>query len=167
MQYTVKPCLKKICAITYLSNKNVLFSIKQMRYQQQQQQVAAQQQQQFPNPLINAVRRNDVSLIKGLLSNGADAKATNNNGENALMFAARKGDNKMVEILLPMSDAKAVSNSGYTALMLAAKYGNVKMVEHLLPQSDAKATNWRKETAYDLAKKYHRYQIMRLLQKYN
>ena len=73
----------------------------------------------------------------------------------------------MVEILLPMSDAKAVSNSGYTALMLAAKFGSVRMVERLLPESDVKATNWRKETAYDLAKKYHRYQIMRLLQKYN
>ena len=33
---------------------------------------------------------------------------------------ARKGDNNMVETLLPKSDAKAVSNSGYTALMLAA-----------------------------------------------
>jgi ankyrin repeat protein len=92
-------------------------------------------------PLINAVRRNNVDLIKRLLRNGADANATNNNGETALMFAARKGDDEMVEILLPKSDAKAVPNSGYTALMLAAKYGNVKMVERLLPKSDPKATN--------------------------
>ena len=166
--YTVKrkPCFKNhLC--NYVSNKNVHFSIKQMRYQQQQQQhVAAHQQQQFPNPLINAVRRNDVGLIKRLLSNGVDAKATNNDGETALMFAARKGDNKMVEILLPKSDAKAVSNSGYTALMLAAKYGNIKIVERLLPKSDPKATNWRRETAYDLAKKYHHYQIVRLLKKH-
>ena len=136
-----------------------------MQHQKQQLQQATAQQ--FPNPLINAVRRNDVDMIKRLLRNGADAKATNNNGETALMFAARKGDNRMVEILLPMSDAKAVPNSGYTALMLAAKYGSVEMVNRLLPKSDPKTTNWRKETAYDLAKKYHRYQIMRLLQKYN
>ena len=82
-----------------------------------------------------------MDLIKRLLRNGADAKATNNNGETALMFAARKGDDEMVEILLPKSDAKAVPNSGYTALMLAAKYGNVEMVERLLPKSDPKATN--------------------------
>ena len=82
------------------------------------------------------------------------------------MYAAWKGDDRMVEILLPMSDAKAVSNSGYTALMLATKYGNVKMVKRLLPKSDPKATNWRKETAYDLAKKYQRNQIVRLLQQY-
>ena len=168
---------KIIYAITYIFNKNILFSIKQIQYQQQQQQqlqqqqlqkqqVVAQQQQQFPNPLINAVRRNDVDLIKHLLSNGADAKATNNYGETALMLTARNGDNKMVQILLPKSDAKAVSNFGYTALMLAAKYGNVKMVERLLPKSDPKATNWRKETAYDLAKKYQRNQIVRLLQQY-
>ena len=108
MQYTVKPCFKNnLC--NYVSNKNVHISIKQMQYQQQQQQqVAAQQQQEFPNLLINAVRRNDVGLIKRLLSNGADAKATNNDGETALMFAARKGDNNMVEILLPKSDTKAV-----------------------------------------------------------
>ena len=116
--------------------------------------------------LINAVRRNDVDLIKRLLRDGADAKATNNRGETPLMFAARKGDNRMVEILLPMSDAKAVPNSGYTALMLAAKFGSVRMVERLLPESDVKATNWRKETAYDLAKKYQRNQIVRLLQQY-
>ena len=106
--------------------------------------------------LIYAVRRNDVDLIKRLLRNGADAKATNDRGETALMFAARKGN----------SDAKAVPNSGYTALMLAAKYGSVEMVKRLLPKSDPKTTNWRKETAYDLAKKYHRNQVVRLLQQY-
>ena len=116
--------------------------------------------------LIIAVRRNDVDLIRRLLRNGADAKATNNRGETALMFAARKGDDKMVEILLPNSDAKAVPLSGYTALMLATKYGSVKMVKSLLPKSDPKATNWRKETAYDVAKKYHRNQILELLQPY-
>ena len=40
--------------------------------------------------LIKAVRRNDVDLIKRLLRDGADAKATNDRGETALMFAARK-----------------------------------------------------------------------------
>ena len=116
--------------------------------------------------LIKAVRMNDVDLIKRLLRNGTDAKAPNNRGETALMFAARKGDDKMVEILLPNSDAKAVPLSGYTALMLATKYGSVEMVKGLLPKSDPKATNWRKETAYDLAKNYHRNQILRLLQQY-
>ena len=141
-----------------------------MQYQQQQQQLQQQQaaaQQLLPNPLIDAVRRNDVDLIKHLLRNGADAKATNNRGETALMYAARKGDDRMVKILLPMSDAKAVvPNYGYTALMLAAKYGSVEMVKRLLPKSDPKATNWRKDTAYDVAKKYHRNQILRLLQQF-
>ena len=140
-----------------------------MQYQQQQQQLQQQQaaaQQLLPNPLIDAVRRNDVDLIKHLLRNGADAKATNNRGETALMYAARKGDDRMVKILLPMSDAKAVPNSGYTTLMLAAMFGSFDMVKRLLPKSDPKATNWRKETAYDLAKKYHRNQILRLLQQF-
>ena len=97
-----------------------------MQYQQQQQQ-----QQQFPNPLINAVRRNDVDLIKRLLSNGADAKATNNNGETALMYAARKGDERMVEILLPKSDAKATNWRKETAYDLAKKYQRNQIVRLL------------------------------------
>ena len=95
-----------------------------MQYQQQQQQ-------QFPNPLINAVRRNDVDLIKRLLSNGADAKATNNNGETALMYAARKGDKRMVEILLPKSDAKATNWRKETAYDLAKKYQRNQIVRLL------------------------------------
>ena len=90
-----------------------------------------QQQQQFPNPLINAVRKNDVDSIKRLLRNGADAKTTNNKGETALMYAAWKGDDRMVEILLPKSNANASNKDGDTALDLAKARGSNQIVRLL------------------------------------
>ena len=57
-------------------------------------------------PLIRAVRKNNLDLVKRLLDNGADAKATSNSGYTALMFAAKFGTEKMLKLLLPMSNAK-------------------------------------------------------------
>ena len=67
---------------------------------------------------MSAVLNNDVDLVKRLLANGADAKATSNYGYTALMIAAKNGNNEMVEILLPKSDVKAADTYGYTALPL-------------------------------------------------
>ena len=117
-------------------------------------------------PLISAVLNNNVDLVKRLLANGADAKATYY-GKSALMMAAEYGDNKMVEILLPKSDAKATDTSGDTALMWAVLYGTAQMVEILLPESDVKAANTKGDTALDLAKALGSNQIVRLLQQYN
>merc|ERR1711935_338446 len=89
---------------------------------------------------MNAARYNNVDLVKSLLDSGLDAKATHYFGLSALMWAAKYGYDKSVELLLPFSDAKATSNSGYSALMLAAEHGYYKSVELLLPLSDAKAT---------------------------
>merc|ERR1711935_554872 len=58
-------------------------------------------------PLMYAVDKNDMDLVKRLLANGADAKATDKYGNTALMFAASSGNEKSVELLLPMSDVKA------------------------------------------------------------
>ena len=98
--------------------------------------------QPWATPLINAVFKNDENLVKRLLANGANASATTGSGYTALMYAAKEGKEKMVELLVTKAaDAKASTNyEGKTALMYAARYGNKKMVELLLPKSDAKAT---------------------------
>ena len=44
--------------------------------------------QPWTTPLINAVFKNDENLVKRLLANGADAKATTGSGRTALMYAA-------------------------------------------------------------------------------
>ena len=91
--------------------------------------------------LWDAVRNDDVNLVKQLLENGTDAKASEYYGETALMQAARYGSERMVELLIPVSDVKATDRYGTTAIMDAARFGTNKMVELLLPGSDAKASN--------------------------
>ena len=95
------------------------------------------------DPLIRAVRNNNVDLVKSLLDSGADTKATDIvDGYNALMIALRyKKSDKIVKLLIPKSDVKATSNSGGTALMLALEFGNDKMAKLLIPKSDVKATD--------------------------
>merc|ERR1712086_1089437 len=117
--------------------------------------------------LMNAVRKNDVDLVKSLLANGNDVKATNKYGETALMTAAEYGSAKIMELLLPISDVKATDKYGDTALMYAARYGNEKCVELLIPNSNAKTTNNRGNTALDIAKNYGYNQIVSLLQQQN
>ena len=103
------------------------------------------------SPLQVAVINNNVDLVKYLLANDNDVKATDKYGEygeTALMIAASyQGFAEMLELLLPYSDVKATNKWGSTALMYAAKKGNEKAVELLLPNSDVKATNYRGETA--------------------
>ena len=71
----------------------------------------------------------------------SDAKASNKNGQTALMYAAQYGNKDLLEPLLSKFDAKATDKQGYTALMYVAFYGTEQMVEVLLPKSDANASN--------------------------
>ena len=81
------------------------------------------------SPLQFAVINNNEDLVKSLLANDNDVKATNPYGDTALMTAAGfEGSAKMVELLLPYSDVKATNQNGYTALMKAAMSGNEKSV---------------------------------------
>merc|ERR1739848_986514 len=98
-------------------------------------------------PLQVAVRKKDVDLVKSLIANGNDVKATNRIGQTALMIAAGDGSSEMMEILLPNSDVKATNKYGTTALIYAAISGNEKSLELLLPKSDVKASNKDGDTA--------------------
>ena len=64
----------------------------------------------------------------------SDAKATNHYGESALIMAARSGNAKSVELLLPFSDPKATGLHG-TALDLAISSGNNQIVRLLKQHS--------------------------------
>ena len=115
-------------------------------------------------PLQVAVRKKDVDLVKSLIANGNDVKATNRIGQTALMIAAGDGSSEMMEILLPNSNVKATDKKGFTALMFAAMNGNEKSVELLIPHSDVKATNNEGDTALDIAESHGEYHIVSLLQ---
>jgi len=86
------------------------------------------------------------------------------------MLAARKGKEKSVELLIPVSDVNATNQNGDTALMLAIKNGRDQMAELLIPVSDVKATNNAGQTALDIAKIFHPYgldEIVQLLKQHN
>ena len=114
-------------------------------------------------PLMSAVKKDDVDLVKRLLANGADAKETNLGGWSALMFAAAYGDDKTVKLLIPKSDVKATNEVGRSALMFAASSGNDKLVRLLLPNSNVKASDQNGETALMIATRYGDIKLVKLL----
>merc|ERR1712008_430981 len=87
--------------------------------------------------LRDSARRNNVDLVKRLLDSGVDAKATDDSlGWSALMAAARWGNSKSVELLLPFSDVEATDRRGRNALDLAMKNGHNQIVRLLQQYSN-------------------------------
>lgn len=89
-----------------------------------------------------------------LLLPASDPKASDRDGETALMLAAF-GRPACVESLLPVSDAKARDADGWTALMWAASSGSERCVELLLPDSDAAAVTGSGLTALEIARTFN------------
>jgi len=102
-----------------------------------------------------------LSCIEGkdafvaLLLPFSDARASDRDGETALMLAAF-GHPRCVELLLPLSDPMACDSDGWTALMWAASSGSEPCIELLLPHSDADAATSSGLTALDIARAYAR-----------
>lgn len=104
--------------------------------------------------LMLACVEGEASFVEFLLP-WSDAKASERDGETALMLAAF-GHPNCVELLLPFSDPLAGDTDGWTALMWAASSGNEKCVALLLPHSDVTAANASGVTAHDIALAHNR-----------
>jgi ankyrin repeat protein len=86
-----------------------------------------------PNPLIAAVRRDDVAAVRRLLSGHVDPTATDPDGSTALHLAARRNNLVVVDLLLAAhANPRAATRYEITPLYFAALNGNVTMIEHLL-----------------------------------
>ena len=95
--------------------------------------------------LWQAVRNDDLNLVKQHLENGTDVKASNvsPSGLTLLMYLSKwsltvgslNNRKQLLELVLPASDPKAADNEGNTALMYAAREGNHTIVEMILPVS--------------------------------
>merc|ERR1712051_1160823 len=84
----------------------------------------------------------------------SDGNATNINGDTPLLIAIQQENERIVQLVLPISDVKRTDPyDGETALIYAARWKNEKMVEVLIPLSDAKASNNDGENALMAAAK--------------
>jgi len=61
----------------------------------------------------------------------SDVEATHNDGWTALISAVMFGNEKSVELLIPVSDVKATNNNGQTALDIAKSIGQDEIVQLL------------------------------------
>ena len=87
----------------------------------------------FP-PVILAVQRHDVGLLRMMVAKGADLSARDGSGSTALMWAAanESGDAAMVDELLRMGvDPQAVNRVGESALDWAVRRGDTPAVAAL------------------------------------
>ena len=85
-------------------------------------------------PLIKAVGRGHVAVVRNLLHNGADIDARDRQGATALVHAARAGHGpRLIRALLDAdADVNATTLDGESALMYAAAAGRVGAVLLLL-----------------------------------
>ena len=84
-------------------------------------------------PLEWAVFKGDIEQAKKLLAAGADVKATNAYGVNAMQLAADASNTELVRLLLKAgADPNSPNPEGETALHLVARAGNVEAAKLLL-----------------------------------
>ena len=85
------------------------------------------------SPLIDAVKKQDVQAVRGLLKQKVDLNVTEADGFTALHWAAQRNDLQLVELLVGAgANAKASSRYNITPLYLAAVNGNAAIMERLL-----------------------------------
>lgn len=76
-----------------------------------------------------------VDLVEALLAKGADLSLAASNGHTVLHFAASRGYDSMLPVLLDASDASFIdttSGLGVTALQMASEKGHAEVVRRLL-----------------------------------
>jgi uncharacterized protein len=86
-----------------------------------------------PSDLADAAQQRNRDLVRSLVQQKADVKATQADGTTALHWVARWDDVELAGLLLGAgADAKAANRDGATPLFLAAENGSAAMIESLL-----------------------------------
>ena len=84
-------------------------------------------------PLLVAAFHGDTEVMRSLIEQGADLKASDRHGNTALHIASTFGSQSAVKILLPMiDDLNAGNDLGYTALHYAAEDGHIEIMQLLI-----------------------------------
>lgn len=116
--------------------------------------ISARDQDLLNLDFLDAVKCDSLSHAKEFLAKGASINTRSSRGEwNALMWAARNGNQEMVEFLLASGiDKEAASIGGFTALHEAVGEGHTEIVKILLAAGvDMNAKNVSDYTAVSLA----------------
>jgi ankyrin repeat protein len=98
-------------------------------------------------PLLDAVIGEGFDVANELIMAGADVDAVDAKGWNAVMWAARKGNCRLLHLLKAAGSQMDYAVKGVTALHIAAESGHVEAITTLLKwkavEIDAKAANGR------------------------
>src|SRR5262249_54246968 len=79
---------------------------------------------QAADPLVAAAYKNDIGNVRAMLQNGYNVNSRNPNGDTALMTAAARGYEALVQLLLDHhANINQKNDANRTALMLAAMDG--------------------------------------------
>ncbi len=116
--------------------------------------------------LNRASSKGDLSMVKKLISEGADINATDNSGRTALVEAAWAGHNAIVKFLIEKgADINTGDKAGYTALMRASEEGRDAIVATLVQKgADVNASGKvRGTTALMLAAERGHIKILEML----
>lgn len=121
--------------------------------------------------LMDAAQNGHLEVVKVLLDEmGADVKARDNMGRNALIRAFRNSDNSKVEVITRLlldygADVNVRGEKGKTPLILAVEKEHIGLVKKLLEQEDIEIDDTDKEgkTALLLAVELRQNDIAQLL----
>ena len=105
----------------------------------------------------DAIKRDDVGMVRDLLGRGADADRRDRYGQTALMLAAHAGHGEVVETLIAHgAKLNITAKFGLSALMLAVVAGHGDIARLLAKAGDLSlrgtgAPGFAAKTAHDLA----------------
>lgn len=102
-------------------------------------------------PLMQAVRDDNVPMVRLLMEYKAQVNLTNSRGMTALMYASRNGNLELVRMLVNAgADVRIRSREGNTACEFALDRGHARVVM-LLQEVEAQLSDWSKMGLVDEA----------------